>query len=323
MSGAEVIVRGLNAVYLVREGTIKAASNVTLRVEPGSVTALVGESGSGKSTVVEAITRTLPSNAKVLGGSVLFKGVDLLKLSEEEYRQFRWREISYVPQAAQNSLNPLQTVFEHFADTYADVAGSIHRSELYEMAAKLLESVGLDAGVLRAYPHQLSGGMKQRILIALSFLFKPSLVVMDEPVTALDVVNQSLVLGLISDLHRRYGTSILLVTHDLPVAGELADRIAVMYAGHLIEMGSNEEFFEEPLHPYSKGLVRSMIAFSTELSGVRSIPGEPPSLLNPPKGCSFHPRCPRAMDICREQEPPLLEVGGGRWVKCWLYGGKA
>jgi len=323
VSGAEVVVCDLNVVYLVREGSIKAASNVTLRVEPGSVTALVGESGSGKSTVVEAITRTLPSNARVLSGNVLFKGVDLLKLSEEEYRQFRWREISYVPQAAQNSLNPLQTIFEHFAETQADVAGSIPKSELYEMAGKLLESVGLDASVLRAYPHQLSGGMKQRILIALSFLFKPCLVVMDEPVSALDVVNQSLILGLIWDLHRKYGTSILLVTHDLPVAGELADGIAVMYAGHLVEMGGNKEFFEEPLHPYSKGLARSMIAFSTELSRVSSIPGEPPSLLNPPPGCRFHPRCPHAMDICREREPPLLEAGGGRWVKCWLYGGRA
>jgi len=323
MSGAELYVNNLDVVYLVREGTIKAASNVTFRVEPGRVTALIGESGSGKSTVVEAVTRTLPSNARVLGGSVLFKGVDLLKLGEEEFRAFRWREISYVPQAAQNSLNPLQTIFDHFVETYTDVAGPISRGELYEMAAELLESVGLDASVLRAYPHQLSGGMKQRVLIALSFLFKPGLVVMDEPVSALDVVHQSLILGLISDLHSKYGTSILLVTHDLPVAGELADKVAVMYAGHLVEIGGNEEFFEEPLHPYSKGLARSMIAFSTEVGRVSSIPGEPPSLLNPPPGCRFHPRCPHATDTCRGQEPPLLDVGGGRWVKCWLYGGKA
>ncbi|MEM1522366.1 MAG: ABC transporter ATP-binding protein [Thermofilaceae archaeon] len=320
--GSEILeVKKLSVVYLVREGSIKAASDISFSVKEASITAIVGESGSGKSTIIEAITKTLPLNARVLEGEVRYRGIDLLTLTDEEYRKLRWREIAYVPQAAQSSLNPLQTVFEHFFETWADVIGFIQKEEMRVKASELLENVGLSRGVLDAYPHQLSGGMKQRVLIALSFLMNPKLLIMDEPVSALDVVNQSQILSLILELYRRYHPTILLITHDLPVAGELADTIAVMYAGHMVEFSSNKEFFEDPLHPYSKGLVRSMITFSIDMGLVSSIPGEPPSLLTPPSGCRFHPRCAHAMDICRKDVPPRIEISPGRWVRCWLYAG--
>ncbi|MEM0345429.1 MAG: ABC transporter ATP-binding protein [Thermofilaceae archaeon] len=314
-------VKKLSVVYLVREGSIKAASDISFSVKEASITAIVGESGSGKSTIIEAITKTLPLNARVLEGEVRYRGINLLTLTDEEYRKLRWREIAYVPQAAQSSLNPLQTVFEHFFETWTDVIGFIQKEEMRVKAGELLENVGLSRGVLDAYPHQLSGGMKQRVLIALSFLMNPKLLIMDEPVSALDVVNQSQILSLILELYRRYHPTILLITHDLPVAGELADTIAVMYAGHMVEFSSNKEFFEDPLHPYSKGLVRSMITFSIDMGLVSSIPGEPPSLLTPPSGCRFHPRCAHAMDICRKDVPPRIEISPGRWVRCWLYAG--
>jgi len=314
-------VKNLNVVYLVREGTIKACSNVSFDLDESTITALVGESGSGKSTIAEALTFTLPRNARVLGGSIVYKGVDLLKLSHNELRKLKWREIAYVPQAAQNSLNPLLTIFEHFYETWKDIAGSISREELFEHASKLLELVGIERRYLNAYPHQLSGGMKQRVIIALSMMFKPKILIMDEPVSALDTLNQTLIEKLIYDLYKLYKPTILFITHDIQVAGELADKVMVMYAGHIVEIQKNEGFFENPLHPYSQVFVDSMIALSKTMKRGKVVVGEPPSLLNPPPGCRFHPRCPFAMDICRKEEPPMIDVGNAK-VKCWLYAKK-
>ncbi len=312
-------VKDLNVVYLVREGSIKACSNVSFNLDEGAVTSLIGESGSGKSTIVEALTFTLPKNARMLGGNIIYRGIDLLKLSESERRKLKWREIAYIPQAAQNSLNPLLTIFDHFYETWKDHLEVIDRSEAFERASRLLEKVGLDSKFLNAYPHQLSGGMKQRVIIALSMVFQPKLLIMDEPVSALDTLNQSLIERLIYDLYKLYKLTIFFVTHDIQIAGELADRIMVMYAGHLIEIRGNEAFFESPLHPYSQGLVESMIVLSRISEGGKIVSAEPPSLLNPPLGCRFHPRCPYAMDICRKKEPPMIDVGQGEYVKCWLY----
>jgi len=312
-------VKNLNVVYLVREGSIKACTNASFNLEESTITALIGESGSGKSTIVEALTFTLPRNARILGGSIIYKGVDLMKLSDDERRKLKWREIAYVPQAAQNSLNPLLTIFEHFYETWRDSLGTADRNEVFENASKLLEMVGIDRRYLNAYPHQLSGGMKQRVIIALSMLFRPKILIMDEPVSALDTLNQTLIEKLIYDFYKIYRPAILFVTHDIQIAGELADKVMVMYAGHLIEIQKNEDFFETPLHPYSQGLVESMIVLSKSLKSGRVVLGEPPSLLNPPPGCRFHPRCPFAMDICRKEEPPMIEVSQGKYVKCWLY----
>lgn len=314
-------VENLKAVYLVREGTIKAADGISFDVEENSVTAIVGESASGKSTIIEAMTRTLPLNGRLLEGRVLYRQKDLLALNKEELRKIKWKQIALVPQAAQQSLNPTMRVIDHFKDTVEAHGINWSRQELIQHASEKLKMVRLNPeAVLYAYPLQLSGGMKQRVLIALALLLEPEVLILDEPTSALDVLTQSYIIQLLKELKKSLNITLIFVTHDIAVAAELADKIAVIYAGNIVEYNSVFEIFKNPLHPYTKGLMSSIMAINADMSKIKPIPGDPPSLLTPPSGCRFHPRCEHVMEICKKEKPPLLTLEDGAQVACHLYG---
>jgi len=325
-SDAILELRGLRMEYLVREGTIKAVNNVDLDVPRRSITAIIGESGSGKTSLVETFLRILPKNARIYSGKAILRldngqAVDLITLPENEMRKLRGKVIGYVPQGAQNSLNPVLTVWQHFKETLAQ-HGTRDENEIRKIAEHSLKLVGLDPDTtLSKYPHELSGGMKQRVVIALTMSLRPKLVVLDEPTSALDVFSQRIIVNILDRISREIETTMILITHDVPIVAELADYVSVLYAGQVVEAGPVYQVFNEPLHPYTRMLINSIPSVADIILKRRptAIPGEPPSLLNPPPGCKFHPRCPFAMDICRKEEPPTINVGGNRYVKCWLY----
>jgi peptide/nickel transport system ATP-binding protein len=311
-------VRDLKVYYRTIWGLFRAVDGVSLNVGYKEVLGVAGESGCGKSTLVEGVLRLIKPPGFIAGGEVLFKGIDLLKLGDDELRKLRWKELSYIPQGSMNSLNPVLRVEEQVIDAIVE-HGEYDEEEARALAREYLKRVGLPADVLRMFPHELSGGMKQRVIIAMAMILKPSLVVADEPVTALDVVSQRLVLQLLRELRDEYGASLIYVSHDLATHAELVDRMAVMYAGKVVEVGNVEEVFLEPLHPYVQLLIDSVPKPGKKV--VKGIPGVAPSPLNWPPGCRFHPRCPKAMPICSQVEPELTDVGGGRAVACHLYGG--
>lgn len=311
-------VRDLKVYYRTIWGLFRAVDGVSLNVGHKEVLGVAGESGCGKSTLVEGVLRLIKPPGFIAGGEVLFKGIDLLKLGDDELRKLRWKELSYIPQGSMNSLNPVLRVEEQVIDAIVE-HGEYDEEEARALAREYLKRVGLPADVLRMFPHELSGGMKQRVIIAMAMILKPSLVVADEPVTALDVVSQRLVLQLLRELRDEYGASLIYVSHDLATHAELVDRMAVMYAGKVVEVGNVEEVFLEPLHPYVQLLIDSVPKPGKKV--VKGIPGVAPSPLNWPPGCRFHPRCPKAMPICSQVEPELTDVGGGRAVACHLYGG--
>lgn len=311
-------VRDLKVYYRTIWGLFRAVDGVSLNVGYKEVLGVAGESGCGKSTLVEGVLRLIKPPGFIAGGEVLFKGIDLLKLGDDELRKLRWKELSYIPQGSMNSLNPVLRVEEQMIDAIVE-HGEYDEEEARALAREYLKRVGLPADVLRMFPHELSGGMKQRVIIAMAMILKPSLVVADEPVTALDVVSQRLVLQLLRELRDEYGASLIYVSHDLATHAELVDRMAVMYAGKVVEVGNVEEVFLEPLHPYVQLLIDSVPKPGKKV--VKGIPGVAPSPLNWPPGCRFHPRCPKAMPICSQVEPELTDVGGGRAVACHLYGG--
>ncbi len=313
-------VNELRVVYVALRGLVKAVDGVTFYVNRGEVLGIVGESGCGKTTLAMTILRALPSNAKVVGGSVLLDGVDILRVSEVEFdRRFRWRKIALVPQAALNALNPVMRIADHFVET-AQARGVRDRRLVIEKASKFLEMVRLDPErVLKAYPHELSGGMRQRVLIALALFLEPEIVLLDEPTTALDVLTQRFILDLLKELHQKTGNTMMFITHDIAIVADLADRMAVMYAGKLVEIGDVYTMFREPKHPYTMALIKSVPSLVGKLEDMKPIPGTPPDLINPPPGCRFHPRCPYAMDVCKREEPPMIEIGRDHFVWCWLH----
>ena len=318
-------IENLSAIYLVREGSIKAAVDINLDMEEGSITAIVGESASGKSTILEAMTRSLPPNGRIIGGNVYYRRnngdyVNLMEIKEEELRKLRWSEIALVPQAVQNALNPTIRVFDHFVDTVEDHGYNWKIKEIWDKASNLLDMMGLDGDrVLRSFPHELSGGMRQRTLIALSLLFDPRILILDEPTSALDVLTQARLIRVLDEIHSKLKITMIFVTHDLPVAAELADYMGVIYGGNLMERGRTEDVIGDPKHPYTKALVSSLMLVVGSVEKIKPIPGEPPSLLNPPKGCVFHPRCPFKMDRCSKESPLLFKVDEDHYVRCWLY----
>jgi len=313
-------VKDLVVEYAVREGMLRVVNNVSLDVPEGKITALVGESGCGKSSLLDAILRTLPPNGYIRSGEVLFRDINLLKLSKEELRKIRWEKIAIVFQAAQNALNPVLKVEDHIVETYQAHRSDLSKGEIVEKASKLLEMVRLDpAQVLGAYPHELSGGMKQRVIIALSLILDPELLILDEPTSALDTYTQSTIIDVLKRIHRESGLTMFLVTHDLPVVAEIADYIAVMYAGKIMEVADVETIFYNAKHPYTQLLIKAIPSLVGDLSDRKPIPGNPPSLLNPPPGCVFHPRCPYRKPICDKKEPPFFRVENSI-TACWLYG---
>lgn len=294
---------------------VPVVRDVSLTIRRGESLALVGESGCGKTTLALALLRLLPKLGVVRSGSVWFRKrngqvIDLLGLRAEELRQFRWTEAAVVYQGAQNSLNPLSKIETQFLET-ARAHGSGDRSArgVRARASELLELVRLPpARVLGSYPYELSGGMRQRVLIALGLLLNPQLVILDEPTTALDILTQRAVVDVLRDLQQQLDFAMVIVSHDLALAAELADRVATMYAGRVIELGGVRDTFYEPKHPYTIGLIKAVVPMSGDLPGLMSIPGSPPSFGHLPTGCSFHPRCFYAEEICKSEDPPLIPV---------------
>ncbi|HDI02475.1 MAG TPA: ABC transporter ATP-binding protein, partial [Ignisphaera sp.] len=277
-SNALLNIKDLKVVYLSPRGQVRAVDKVSLDVFKGEVLGIVGESGSGKSTLAHTILRLLPPTARILGGSIVYNGIDIVKLSEREFRNIRWRRIALVPQAALNALNPTMKILDHFLET-ARSHGIRDRRLVIEKASKLLELLRLEANrVLPSYPHELSGGMKQRVLIALSMLLDPEILILDEPTTALDVLTQRSILDLLKDIRKKLNLTMLFITHDIAVIADLADRVAVMYAGKLVELGDVYTVFKNPANPYTKALMDSIPSLVGRVEDMKPIPGFPPDL---------------------------------------------
>jgi len=312
-------VENLKTYFKTSRGFVKAVDGVSFTLEKGDSLGLAGESGCGKTTTALSILRLLPPNGRIVGGKIIFDGINLLKLDEESFRKkIRWKGISIIFQGAMNALNPVFKVGDQIAEAIM-IHEKVSKEDALKRAQDLLEFIGIDRKMAFRYPFELSGGMRQRAMIAMALALNPDLVISDEPTTALDVIVQAQVLKLMRELQERLGLSLILITHDLSVIAELCNKVAIMYAGKIVENASAEALFENPLHPYSYGLIKSFPSIKGERKPFVSIPGFPPNLLNPPPGCRFHPRCPKAMDICKKEEPPLIEVEKNHFVACHLY----
>ena len=311
-------VENLRMYYETIRGHVKAVDDVSFDLMSRESLGLAGESGCGKTSAALSILRLLPSNAKIIEGSITFEGEDIAHMSESEVREkIRWKKISMIFQGAMNALHPTYTIGHQIAE---GIIKHEHtgKDEALERAGKLLELVGIESEKIGRYPHELSGGMKQRAVTAMALACNPNLVIADEPTTALDVIVQAQVLKAIKDLQSKLDISWMLITHDLSMIAETCTKTAIMYAGKIAEYADVVQIFKEPLHPYTEKLISafpSILGPKTEMS---SIPGSPPDLLNPPPGCRFHPRCPYAMEICRKKEPLLVDCGNQRYVACHL-----
>ncbi|MFA4701153.1 ABC transporter ATP-binding protein [Pyrococcus kukulkanii] len=316
-------VKDLSIYYYTLSGVVKAVEGVTFSIDEKEWVTFVGESGSGKSTVASAIIRLVPPPGKIVSGQIMFEGKDLLKLSEEEMRQIRGKDISMVFQDPMTSLDPLRKIGDQLVE--AMTVHGVDEDEAKKRAKELLEKVNIPPDRFDYYPHQLSGGQRQRVSIAIAMAFNPKLLIADEPTTALDVIVQDSIMDLIQSL-KEEGTSIFFVTHDISLAAERSDKIAVMYAGKLVEFGTVEQIVENPLHPYTQALLNSVPDLWTE-KPIKAIPGYPPDLRNPPRGCRFHPRCHvfaekgELKGLCDAEEPMVIEYEKGHFVACHLYGG--
>lgn len=313
-------VKNLKTHFYVRAGTVKAVDGISFTVDPGIKMGLVGESGSGKSTIALSILRMIRPPGTV-EGQIILDGVDLLKLSKEEMRLSRMTKLAMIPQGAMNILNPVMRVEAQILDALADHDVVLSKEQKKQRVAQLLDLVELPAKVGRMYPHELSGGMKQRVCVAISISLGPKFLIADEPTSALDVVIQRQVMDTITGLVNDLNLSMILIGHDMGLMAQSVDRLAVMYAGKLAEVGEVKPMFGDPMHPYTQALIESLPTLGTR--GVfTGLPGIPPSVINPPPGCLFSSRCSKVMaDICPLQSPPLVEVKPGRWVACHLYNG--
>lgn len=328
-------IRDLYVEYLTGRGPVQAVTGVSFSISPGEVFGLAGESGCGKSTIAHTILRVLRPPAIVTGGHIYYKGVDVLEMGEEDlesYRgnysvseepgaklpsysleSFRWAEVAMVFQSAMNSLNPVTKISSQIIDVIMKHQ-KVNKQQALEKATRLMDFVNIEKQRLNAYPHELSGGMRQRAVIAIALALNPSLLIMDEPTTALDVVVQKDILQQIEQLKEQLGFSILFITHDLSLMVEFSDRIAIMYAGEIVEMAPAKEIFNNPVHPYTQGLLTSFPSITGERKKLTGIPGAPPDLISPPAGCRFHPRCTRCNPVETQVAPKLKEVLPGHWV---------
>jgi peptide/nickel transport system ATP-binding protein len=311
-------VRDLEVEYRTRRGIVKAVDNVSFDIYQNEVFGLAGESGCGKSTIANAITRLLKPPAYISGGDVRMGDVDIMKLDDENLRGFRWEHLAIVFQSAMNALNPVITVGAQIIDAIRAHIPMSH-AEARERALELLNTVGIEARRIDSYPHQLSGGMRQRAVIAIALALNPELIIMDEPTTALDVVVQKQIMQEIRQLKQKFGFSILFITHDLSLLVEFSDRIGIMYAGELVEVAPSKQIFRDPQHPYTYRLMNSFPTITGPRQELLGIPGSPPDLIDPPTGCRFHPRCTLAIPgRCQTVIPRLQEVSPRHMVACHL-----
>jgi len=312
-------VKDLKAYYFISRGAVKAVDNVSIDLEKGESLGLAGESGCGKSTLGFALMNMLPPPGRVVAGSIKIDGQEIVGMKEDELRKrIRWQEIAMIFQGAMNVLNPVYTVGYQVAEPLIYHKG-MGKKEAIEEAKKYLELVGLDPNIVNRYPHELSGGMKQRAVIATALIMSPKVLIADEPTTALDVIVQAQIINLLKELKRKLGLSIIIISHDLSVISELADRLAIMYAGKIVELGPSDSVYSDPVHPYTKALLNAIPRLRKKQERLEFIPGAPPNLLSPPLGCRFHPRCPYRFEPCDKEEPELIEVRPRHFVACHLY----
>lgn len=313
-----ISVKNLSILFKTSNGTVHAVNDISFEVKKGEIFALVGESGSGKSTVAFSIMRLIPRPGEVSGGQIVFQGRDLLKLKEEEMFAIRGKEIGMIFQNPLDSLNPVYPVGNQISE--ALLLDKLSREEAWKKVIQIFKDVKIPDPEERAksYPHELSGGMRQRAMIAMMLSRNPKLLIADEPTTALDVTIQAQILEIIKELRDSFGTSILIITHDFGIVAEIADRVAVMYAGKIVEIGDVMQIFENPCHPYTKLLMKALPRITKKEGRLETVPGSVPNLVDPPKGCSFHPRCPQAMEICSQKVPELKEAEEGHCYFCHL-----
>ncbi|ASJ11515.1 MULTISPECIES: ABC transporter ATP-binding protein [Thermococcus] len=311
-------VKDLKMYYFTSKGVVKAVDNISFNLRKGEVLGLAGESGCGKSSLGFTLMGMPTPPGKIVSGSVKIDGREIVGLPEDVLRkEIRWQKISMIFQGAMNALNPVYTVGYQMTEPLILHKG-MSKDEALDRAQKYLELVGLDPEIVYRYPHELSGGMKQRVIIATALLLEPDVVIADEPTTALDVVVQAQIINLMKKLKKELGLSMIFITHDLSILAEISDRVAIMYAGKIVEIGDSEKVYYEPAHPYTQKLLSAIPRLHEDVEKLEFIPGQPPNLINPPKGCRFHPRCPYAMQVCKEQEPELKEVDKDHYAACWL-----
>ncbi|GKX29730.1 ABC transporter ATP-binding protein [Vallitalea longa] len=321
-------IRNLSIDYKVNNGTLRACDNVSLDIYKGDIVGIIGESGSGKSTLASGILKTIKSPGEISEGQIIYcdkedKEIDLLKLTEEEYAKYRWSNITTVFQAAQNVLNPTLKIKEHFLETAWAHNNKLTKHEILDKTKELLKNVRLEERVLDSYPHQLSGGMKQRTIIALSLLLSPDILILDEPTTALDVITQWYIMDILRKVHEEMGITMIFLTHDVSVIGSIVDRLGVMYAGELVEYGMVEDIFKKPTHPYTYGLMHAIPSLHDDVSKRKAIPGYPPNLLELPDSCRFAPRCYLYKDgICdgdSKKTDKLYTSGPDQLTRCYMW----
>jgi peptide/nickel transport system ATP-binding protein len=312
-------IRGLTVEYLTRAGSVKAAEDISLDIRRGEILGLVGESGCGKSTLGKALMRLHTGPARITDGELWFDGRNLMTLSEQEMPEVRGAEIGMVFQDPMTSLNPVQRILEHITETVQTHEPEVSIADARKRAEELVEQLGIRRERIKDYPHQMSGGMRQRVMISLALSLRAKLVIADEPTTSLDVIVEAKFLDLLKELRKEFGLTILLITHNIGVVAEISDRIAVMYAAKLVELGDVTDVFAHPKHPYTQGLLRSVPNIILDGAELYKMAGAPPDLSHPPAGCRFNPRCPSVMEICREETPPLEAIEGNQLAACWLY----
>ena len=311
-------IKNLYIEYPIYIGTVRAGENINLSLYKGEVMGLVGESGCGKSTLGFSILRMLKPPGMITRGQILYHGRDIVTMEEKEILALRGNNISMIFQDPLTSLNPLFRIDKQFIETIRTHEKNTTKKEALERSADVLERLGISPSRLYEYPHQMSGGMRQRIMIGIGLILNPDLLIADEPTTCLDVIVEAQFLDLLNDLRKQFDLTILLITHNLGVVAQLADRVTVMYAGTIVEMGTSEAVFGDPLHPYTQGLLASIPNIKLDQPKLETMPGQTPDLVNPPSGCRFYPRCPKCMDVCSQEIPPTFQKNGSQ-VACWLY----
>ena len=306
----------LSLDYLTRQGPVQAVQSVSFELGRGQSLGLVGESGCGKTSIANCLMRLLPDNGRLTSGQVVLEGQDLLLLSEEEMRHFRWRRMAMVFQAAMNALDPVYRVGQQVVEAIEAHEVEETATDARERSARLFRMVGLDPQLMDRYPHEFSGGMRQRAVIAMALACDPAVIIADEPTTALDVIVQDRILRELKSVQQELRMGMIYISHDIGVVAEVTDRIGVMYAGRLVELGDTADVFRAPMHPYTAALMSSFPSISGEKHELETLPGEPPNLANPPTGCPFHPRCAYATEECRTEFPQQSQRGS-QWAACW------